>query len=83
MWLIYDCDLYTFKFLQYVSHMLVFCKKNLGIDHFINFVVLILSYFRQLSSVSPSGNLQAIVRKVPGTKGQEDKQFLEVIGIIM
>ncbi|KAJ7379448.1 hypothetical protein OS493_016689 [Desmophyllum pertusum] len=32
----------------------------------------------QLSSVSPSGKLQAIVRKVPGTKGQEDKQFLEI-----
>ena len=33
---------------------------------------------RQLSSVSPSGRLQAIVRKVPENKGQEDKQFLEV-----
>ncbi|XP_078343278.1 acylamino-acid-releasing enzyme-like isoform X2 [Oculina patagonica] len=32
----------------------------------------------QLSSVSPSGQLQAIVRKVPGNKGQEDKQFLEI-----
>lgn len=31
-----------------------------------------------MSSVSPSGQLQAIVRKVPGNKGKEDKQFLEV-----
>ena len=33
---------------------------------------------RQLRSTSPSGKYQAIVRKVPGNKGQEDKQFLEV-----
>ena len=33
---------------------------------------------RQLSCVSPSGQLQAIVQKVPGNKGKEDKQFLEV-----
>jgi len=32
----------------------------------------------QLSCVSPSGQLQAIVRKVPGNKGKEDKQFLEI-----
>lgn len=32
----------------------------------------------QWSSVSPSGKLQAVLRKVPGTKGQEDKQFLEI-----
>ena len=36
-------------------------------------------FYRQLSCVSPSGQLQAIVRKVPGNKGKEDiKQFLEV-----
>ena len=34
--------------------------------------------YRQLSSMSPSGKLQAIVRKVPGKNGQEEKQFLEV-----
>ena len=28
--------------------------------------------------MSPSGKLQAIVRKVPGKNGQEEKQFLEV-----
>ncbi|XP_073229262.1 acylamino-acid-releasing enzyme-like isoform X2 [Porites lutea] len=32
----------------------------------------------QLSSLSPSGKLQAIVRKVPGKSGQEEKQFLEI-----
>ncbi|KAM7437971.1 hypothetical protein ABFA07_012488 [Porites harrisoni] len=32
----------------------------------------------QLSSMSPSGKLQAIVRKVPGKNGQEEKQFLEI-----
>ena len=40
---------------------------------------LIYLFYRQLSCVSPSGQLQAIVRKVPGNKGKEDiKQFLEV-----
>ena len=34
--------------------------------------------YRQLSCASPSGQLKAIVRKVPGNKGKEDKQFLEV-----
>ena len=33
---------------------------------------------RQLSSMSPSGKLQAIVRKAPAKNGQEEKQFLEV-----
>ena len=40
---------------------------------------LICFICRQLSCVSPSGQLQAIVRKVPGKKGKDDiKQFLEV-----
>ena len=33
---------------------------------------------RLLCSVSPSGMLQAQLRNVPGSKGKEDKQFLEV-----
>lgn len=32
----------------------------------------------QLRSTSLSGRYQAILRKVPGNKGQEDKQFLEI-----
>ena len=51
----------------------------------VNTKILLIAYFsfyfkyRQLSCVSPSGQLQAIVRKVPGNKGKEDiKQFLEV-----
>jgi len=31
-----------------------------------------------LCSVSPTGRLQAQLRNVPGSKGKEDKQFLEV-----
>ena len=33
--------------------------------------------------MSPSGKLQAIVRKVPGKNGQEEKQFLEVDCIVI
>ena len=33
---------------------------------------------RLLCSVSPTGRLQAQLRNVPGSKGKEDKQFLEV-----
>ena len=40
--------------------------------------------YRQLSCVSPSGQLQAIVRKVPSNKGKEDiKQFLEVYDFLV
>ena len=35
-------------------------------------------FFRLLCSVSPTGRLQAQLRNVPGSKGKEDKQFLEV-----
>lgn len=33
--------------------------------------------------MSPSGKHQAIVRKVPGKNGQEEKQFLEVDCIVI
>lgn len=33
--------------------------------------------------MSPSGKLQAIVRKVAGKNGQEEKQFLEVNRIMI
>ncbi|XP_068714262.1 acylamino-acid-releasing enzyme-like [Montipora foliosa] len=32
----------------------------------------------QLCTVSATGKIQAIIRNVPGSKGQEDKQFLEI-----
>ena len=45
----------------------------------ISFCLFSFCFNRQLSCVSPSGQLQAIVRKVPGNKGRDDiKQFLEV-----
>ena len=51
-----------------------------SIGHAFLYSILILLHYspRQLSSMSPSGKLQAIVRKVPGKNGQEEKQFLEV-----
>ena len=40
----------------------------------------ILNNPRQLSAVSPSGTYHAVLRKVPGAKKEEDKQFIEVMG---
>ena len=46
----------------------------------LSFTLFFLLHYslRLLRNVSPSGKLQAIVRKVPGKNGQEEKQFLEV-----
>ena len=41
-------------------------------------IICIFFFCRLLRSVSATGRLQAQLRNVPGSKGKEDKQFLEV-----
>lgn len=38
----------------------------------------LLFVYSQLMSRSPSGKFQAVVKKIPATKKEEEKQFLEV-----